>query len=211
MVYVIVGAIITCIVIVILEVNAITGNQSWLEYLGHVVQTVDFILLVLTQIPPHFESALAFTDCIILSNRICKLVHCFEIELEYCLNKALQMRGKVEINVNDQYYTRGSICALEPNERADFNDKLDRYCQISSLLYFEFKNLKKQHELFLNLLIFLGGLSISLALSLFWKATTYLEFGILSASLLSSGLPIILVVFYCSRVEQAVSIGSKSI
>lgn len=92
------------------------------------------------------------------------------------------------------------------HDRRNLNDRIQRQVNLIRLIYLEFLDLKKNNNVYLNILFISQGVCISYILSLFFAVESKAELVLLGGLILSGMLPVCSTLFTSAWIEQEVSL-----
>lgn len=192
--------------------------------INNTIRVIELWLLILLQIPQHFDASFAFLNILVIIERTKKLMKSFDCDLKFCRDKAIIysiVREQIHLNRKQHEVTRNfsnntngiassrsnqlKELIVEPLERSKLNRRLQHNVKLAELLFLEFVDIKKAYTSLFNVLIIGNGICLSYLISLFFKLDNLVERCAMSAVIFSSTLPIMGAMLVCALVEKTVS------
>lgn len=178
---------------------------------SNVLRLFEVIILLYLNIPQIYDSSQVIMDVIVITSRANRLIETLSYDLKTYLSQT-QLQFNYEKSSRNRRYFSSTFIHLQQiddsqEERmrilnAGIRDKVGRV----RLLYLEFLNIKKNHEMLLNLGVLFYGICMSYTVSLLLTHDkTRLEYFMIFLTLSSCLLPTILNLGVCARMESSVS------
>lgn len=199
--------------------------------INNTIRVVELWLLILLQLPQHFDASFASLNILVMIDRTQKLIKSFDDDSKFCHNKVRfdsikqihlsknkhtpstnTMPIKLDQSMSSEPIRSKQRLVVKPLERSELNRRLKHNVRLAGLMYLEFVDIKRAYTSLFTILIIGNGICLSYAISLFFKLDSLAECSALSVIILSSILPIIGAMLVCASVEKTVSLSEvKSI
>lgn len=166
--------------------------------ISRLVRLLDIIALILIQVPQQVEGALFYWDCCALISRTRKVDEALQNDLEFC-------RSTTRTNeLSTMIFVTGNSCQVFKSKQP-VNRSISLHVQLIKCIHYEFRDLRKAHTVFLNILLVGCGLLISISISELFLSDTLFKKLIIVSFIISCSIPIFLSVFFCILTEHTVS------
>lgn len=150
-----------------------------------------------------FDMTCACLDLHITTTRVNKIVQTFEEHVKYS-----RFQAEIQIRKSNSNLERQNDFLINDSSYdlyAGYNNQVRHDISLIRLVYNEFLNAKRYNTGFLSVSIFGQAVGTAYMIPVLLLQPKSIENYILIATLISSIVPIVLVLFYCARVERMVS------
>lgn len=151
-----------------------------------------------------YDLTCACLDLHITTTRVHKIVRIFEKHTKYS-----RYQAEIHIRVSNSNLERQNECVINDpsyDYYSGFNNQVRHDISLIRLVYNEFINAKRYNTGFLSVSVLGEAVGVAYMIPVLLVQSKSIENYILFAALLSSVIPIVLVLFYCARVERMVSL-----
>lgn len=166
--------------------------------LARLIRLFDIIALIAIQLPQNIEAALFYYDSCATISRARKVKEALQKDLLQCLI------------MNNKIFEAGHLARFRDKistrlKKQQLNRSIYLHTRLTMCVYHEFRDLRRAHALFLNILMIGGGFLISISASELIKSPLVIEKIILIAVIINCSIPIVSSVLLCIIVEHTVS------
>lgn len=191
----------------------------WRKHLSdplHLLRLIEFILLVLLQIPQLVDAGSALMNQLIFISRIRKIISILEDELYNCSiqedsrcrfnneftsydYQILHERPFEDLMIHDKYLDDRKRLSKKARE---LNHKLQQSVKLIRLLHFEFMSIKKDHTSLFNLIVVGNGFNMAYIISLMITTNGWPQYMLLGIVMFASLAPTINTLLFSACVER---------
>lgn len=185
----------------------------------HWVRFIEAFVIISSQVLIIFDLTGAFIDMNITTARVHRLVERFEEHVLFSCHQAkINIRNSNLDAEQQQQQASEPFLNLERNNGPDlwknltydlcskFNNQVRRDIASVRLVYHEFLNTKRYNTELFNISIVGEGICLAYAIPVIVSHPEPIEDLVLVGAILSSVVPVILILFYCARMERKVRI-----
>lgn len=184
---------------------------------------VDVLILLVLQLPYHFEADILYMSLSCMISRIRRVAEMLEEELGFCRRKNnAHLRNTIVLSGTKERLDKSTIVGqkvlfapvrgefgcykdINSHERAQLNRRLEQYVKLARVLRIEFVILKKSLTGYLNILMIGSGIIIAIGVLSFLRIQSFDLRAYLILLLGSCAYPILTCASLCVLVERGVS------
>lgn len=200
--------------------------SPWREHFSvpvHIIRVYEMFLLILTQVPVHFDASVILSDMFIMVSRTNKLRQILlqDIDLQKRQKLTQAIIGKEErteivpslevtcSRLRSYQYNLNTAKRLSQQSNGSqvrwlINERFKRHIRLIRLVYLEFRDVRKYHTILVNLTTIGHGITLSYIISLFFTVNTRAEQMVLTFAACSSITLTIGTLIICSQIELSV-------
>lgn len=172
------------------EDSCLLQLPSFVSSLSRLIRFIDIIVLVLVQIPPQIEGANFYWDCCVMISRANKIRGALEEDMEQIL--------RLEQSDDDDR-------SRKFRNLVGLNRTIWLHIRLMRCVYQEFRDLKKCHTVFLNILLIGGGLFLSIGVRNALKSDSLFKVFVASSLNVATCAIMTWSIMFCIMTESAVS------
>lgn len=181
------------------------------------IRVTELSIVFSSQILAVYDLTCVFLDIHTIRSRAHKMVKVFENHIDFFQNQASNWKAQLEVprqkqpiylyiekNSNSNLSSCSSKKALS-NHYAEFNKQIRHDIVLVRLLHHELLNARKHHEEFFNMFIIGGSISIAFLTPIILSTHLSIEKVLQSTILMTFLIPIMAILFFCTKTERMVS------